>query len=92
MTSVRDPGWLRAPDKTSRARRIVEDSTLVRRDECNAAMGVLPGTLKLPTLGARITLGTCLRNHGMARNVGHDAGANRPAAHYLIVTSIKKLP
>jgi hypothetical protein len=45
-----------------------------------------------PTLGARITSGTCLRNHGNARNVGHDAGTNRPAAQYLIVTSLKKLP
>jgi hypothetical protein len=35
------PQILRAPHKTFRARRIVEDSTLVRRDECNAAMEVL---------------------------------------------------
>jgi hypothetical protein len=30
-----------ASNKTLRARRIVEDSTQVRRDECNAAMRVL---------------------------------------------------
>jgi hypothetical protein len=36
-----------APDNALRARRIVEDSTLVRRDECNTAMRVLSGALKL---------------------------------------------
>jgi general secretion pathway protein H len=38
MAAVAPPR--RACEKTFRARRIVEDSTLVRRDECNAAMEV----------------------------------------------------
>jgi putative transposase len=46
-------GELRAPNKTFRARRIVEDSTLVRRDECNAAMeGARAARAASPLLGA----------------------------------------
>jgi hypothetical protein len=40
----------RASNKTLRAKRIGEDSTLVRRDECNAAMRDLLGALSLDAL------------------------------------------
>ena len=55
MDSLRALG---ASNKTVRARRIAasadrEDSTLVRRDECNAALAVLSGALMLsPVVGA----------------------------------------
>ncbi|MDB5791386.1 MAG: hypothetical protein JWQ80_1410, partial [Massilia sp.] len=48
-----EPAGFRASNKTVRARRIVEDSTIVRRDGCNAAMAVLLGALKWVVHGCR---------------------------------------
>jgi hypothetical protein len=43
-------------------------------------------------LGWRITSGTCVRNDGMSRTVGHETVAGKLVAQHFIAKSVKKLP